>query len=400
MGWCVRAMLLGVLLGGIVPASAAPGEASAEFTQEELKRILRHGPWPTPRQRDGSNRVSGEASAIALGERLFFDPRLSASGGLSCASCHRPEHGWTDGRRRALGLAEGIRNTPSVVDSRLHRWFGWDGAHDSLWSQSIRPLLDPGEMGSSAAAVARLVRSDRALACAHERVFGMAPDELDDEAVLVGVGKALAAFQETLDSGRTPFDAFRDALARGERPDIREYPGAARRGLKLFVGRAACHLCHSGPAFTNGEFHDIGRPFFVSPGQVDPGRHQGIRKVRNNRFNLLGPYNDDPARAGATGTRHVRLGQRNFGEFRVPSLRGLAHTAPYMHDGSLATLRDVIEHYSEFDEERLHSDGESILRPLRLSSAEKEDLRAFLETLSSASPLSRPAQPRVEDGCR
>jgi cytochrome c peroxidase len=203
----------------------------------------------------------------------------------------------------------------------------------------------------------------------------------DDETVLVDVGKALAAFQETLVSARTPFDDFRDALENGK-PSA--YPEAAKRGLRIFVGKGNCSVCHVGPHFTNGEFADIGVKFFVAPGMVDGGRHAGIRKLKASALNLLGRYSDDPVRSTAVGTRHVELQHRNFGEFRVPGLRSVALTAPYMHDGSLASLRDVVKHYSEFDEDRVHADGEKILRPLRLTESEIRDLVKFLETLSPA----------------
>lgn len=158
---------------------------------------------------------------------------------------------------------------------------------------------------------------------------------------------------------------------------------AAQRGLRIFVGKGNCSVCHFGPQFTNGEFADTGIPFFKGKGEVDSGRHEGIKKLRSNPHNLLGRYNDDPARTTATGTRHVELQQRNFGEFRVPGLRNVALTAPYMHNGSIATLREVVKHYSELNEERLHLDGERILRKLNLSEAEIDDLVAFLESLSS-----------------
>jgi cytochrome c peroxidase len=143
-------------------------------------------------------------------------------------------------------------------------------------------------------------------------------------------------------------------------------------------------MCHAGPEFTNGEFHDTGIPFFIRPGQVDAGRHGGIKRLLANRMNLLGPYNDDAKRLSAVGTRHVVLEHRNFGEFKVPSLRNLALTAPYMHNGSLATLRDVVKHYSEISPDRLHLDGEAILKPLRLTERETKDLVAFLESLSDS----------------
>jgi cytochrome c peroxidase len=362
--------------------AAALAPAASAFTEAEMRAIAAHGPWPPAFSRDPSNRASGNTHAIELGERLFFDRRLSADGGHSCARCHIPERNWTDGLARAQGLALADRNTPSIVNVRLQRWFGWDGAHDSLWAQSIRPMLDARELGMSASRVAALVRGDADLACRYRKVFGEVSK--DDAAVLVGVAKALAAFQETRVSGRAPFDDFRDALVAGDAAGIAAYPEAAQRGLAIFLGRGRCNLCHLGPAFTNGEFHDTGIPFFIDKGRVDPGRHAGIQKLRGSPFNLLGPYNDDPQRTTATGTGHVRLEHRNFGEFRTPSLRNLALTAPYMHNGSLATLRDVVNHYSSVSPDRLHADGEAILVALRLSERETRDLLAFLETLQDA----------------
>jgi cytochrome c peroxidase len=379
-----------------------PSGAAAQlldFTDAETRAILRHGPWPAPWSPDPSNRVSGKAEAIEMGEHLFFDPRLSTSGKVLCATCHAPFRGWQDGRARAFGLQEADRNTQSLFDVRYQRWFGWDGAGDSLWAQSVRPMLDAREMGGSQAQVAALVRGDAELACRYRKVFG-APPPAADEAVLAGVGKALAAFQETLVSGRTPFDDFRDALLRGDFSSMKKYPEAAQRGLRIFIGRGNCGACHVGPTFSNGEFHDTGMPFFVKDG-ADPGRHGGIRKLEANPLNLLGEYNDEPRHDGRPGasaikTRQVELQHRNFGEFKVPSLRNVAQTAPYMHNGSLATLADVVRHYSEINPDRLHSDGEAILKPLRLSAAESADLVAFLESLTeraSALPPRRPSAP-------
>ena len=357
--------------------AAAP--AAPAFTEAEIRAIGAHGPWPPAFRPDPSNRVSGNKDAIELGERLFFERRLSANGEQSCSRCHLPERNWTDGEARARGIALADRNTPGLANVRLQRWFGWDGAHDSLWSQAIRPILDPREMGSSATQVARLVREDEELSCRYRKVFGT--PSLGDEKLLVDVAKALAAFQETLTSGRTAFDEFRDALVKGDKAGTARYPEDARRGLRIFFGKGSCNTCHAGPAFTNGEFHDTGIPFFIEPGRVDAGRHEGIKKLLSSKFNLLGPYNDDPLRASATGTKHVSLEHRNFGEFKTPSLRKLALTAPYMHNGRLATLRDVVDHYSNISPDRLHSDGEAILKPLKLSEQEARDLMAFLESL-------------------
>jgi cytochrome c peroxidase len=352
------------------------------FSAEEKARIVQHGPWPPTPRRDPGNRVSGRPEAIAFGEKLFFEPRLSGTGSVLCATCHAPFRAFQDARARGFGLQELDRNTPTLLDTAFHRWYGWDGGHDSLWSQSLRPLLDPREMNATPGHVAGVVRNlfSREYRIAFQREIPAA-----DEDVLVDVGKALAAFQETLVSRRTPFDQFRDALARGEDSP---YPENAKRGLKIFVGKGNCSTCHFGPHFTNGEFADIGIPFFVAPGKVDSGRFEGLKRLKASAFSLLGRHNDDASRANATATRHVELQHRNFGEFRVPALRNVALTAPYMHNGSLATLTAVVKHYSELNEERLHADGERILKPLRLSEQEAEDLVAFLQSLSPA-PDSR-----------
>ena len=358
----------------------AQGFQLADFSKEEIARIRQHGPWPPPFVRDPSNRVSGKREAIAFGGKLFFEPRLSGTGSVLCASCHVPFRAFQDARARAFGLQDVDRNTPTLLDVRQYRWYGWDGAHDSLWSQSIRPLLDEREMRSSPEKVAQVIRS--LFAADYEAAFSRKPP-LNDAEVMVDVGKALAAYQETLTTGRSPFDDFRDALEKGVPPD---YPAEAQRGLKIFIGKGNCSTCHFGPHFSNGEFADTGVPFFVGQGRVDAGRHTGIRKLKENPYNLLGRYSDDPTRGTATGTRHVELQHRNFGEWRVPGLRNVALTAPYMHNGSIATLRDVVRHYSELNLERLHADGERVLKPLKLTQAEVEDLVAFLESLTALSP--------------
>jgi cytochrome c peroxidase len=374
---------------GLLAGAAATAQPVLEFDPVEIRRIRQHGPWPLPAARDPSNRVSGDPGAVGFGQRLFFEPRLSATGAIACATCHVPERAWSDGRPRGMGLALLDRNTPSVLDAGLHRWFAWDGRADSLWAQGLRAILDPREMGASAPHIAAVVGADPTLRCLYERVYGPRPGA-DAEPVLVGVGKALAAFLETIRSGRTPFDDFRDALLRGDRRAAAGYPLAAQRGLRTFVGPGRCSVCHFGPRFTNGEFHDVGIPFLVAPGRVDGGRHEGIKQLRADRFNLLGPYNDDATGAAATKTRHVEPQHANFGQFKTPSLRNVAGTAPYMHDGRLTTLRDVVRHYSQLDMERIHTHGEQLLRPLRLSEAETDDLVAFLETLTDPGAAAGP----------
>jgi cytochrome c peroxidase len=283
---------------------AIGASAQARLTAEQQARIVAHGPWPP------AARVAGNAQAIAFGERLFYEPRLSGTGSVLCASCHVPYRQFQDGRVKAFGLEPAERNTPSLLDVAFYRRYGWDGARDNLGAQSIRPLLEVREMRSSAAHVAALVRTR--YAPDYERAFAR-PVPWDDEQVLADVGEALAAFEQTLVSGRTPFDEFRDALARGDLTATARYPLAARRGVLLFDGKAGCSTCHAGPHFTSAS--------------------------------ELKPVS---------------------GEFRIPSLRNVALTAPYMHDGSAGTLEEVLRRHG----------------PRYLTSQERDELIAFLGSLT------------------
>lgn len=369
-----------------VAAGGQAGGALLSFTDAERQAILAHGPWPPPLEPDPSNRVSGNREAAALGQRLFFDGRLSVTGRIACVTCHAPPALFTDGRKTSVGLAVVDRNAPSLVDIRFARWFGRDGGSDSLWAHSLRPLTDPREHGIELSRVPDLLGGDAELSCRYEKVFGRKVTSVAAEVVAADAGKAMAAFQETLVSIATRFDQFRDALERGDVEAAGRYPEAAQRGLKIFVGKGRCDMCHGGPLFSNREFADVGIPFFIGPAKVDPGRHGGVLRVRDDPFNQLGRHNDDSSRAPGIATRPVDLQPKNFGEWKVPPLRNVAVTAPYMHNGSLPTLADVVRHYSNLNEDRLHADGERILRRLDLTDDEIADVVAFLESLTSPPP--------------
>ena len=397
-----RRTLVGLLAAGALGfgalARAAPGPVRAEtaavldFSVEERARIASHGPWPPRPLPDASNRDQGQPAAIAFGRQLFFAPILSADDRRSCASCHVPARAFQDGLTVAQGRERGRRNTPTLLDVATQRWLGWDGAHDTVWSASLAPLLTAAEMGGPVADLAARLRSQARWRNAWQVAFGR-PMPDDAEALAVGLAKALAAYQATLVSPRTPFDDFRAALLRGDLPAASRYPMAAQRGLRLFLGEGRCAVCHAGPGFSNGEFADVGVPFFVAGG-VDSGRHGGLQRLQASPMNRLGRHNDaGAADPRAVMTRHVQAQHRNFGEFRVPGLRQLVHTAPYMHAGSLASIEDVVRHYSELDEDRLHADGERILRPLHLKPAQAADLATFLRSLSSAPDQPPPGGP-------
>jgi cytochrome c peroxidase len=335
-------------LAWLVPFGGLAAGDPPPFTESEIRAILSLGPWPAPDRADPGNRVSGKPEAIEFGERLFFDTRLSGSGKFACATCHVPERNWTDNRTLGAAAAEVDRNTPTLMNARLGRSFGWDGAADSLWAQARRPFLDPRELNSSPRQVAELIRKDEQLACRYRISFGAAPSAADDEKLLQDVAKALAAFVETLGSPATPFDRFRDTLARGEPIKPWVYSEAAQRGLKIFVGKGTCTTCHGGPNFSNGEFHDNGFSAVAAADRPDPGRE---------------------------------------GKFKVPTLRHLVLTAPYGHHGRFDTLADVVRHYSER--------GGKEIQPLKLTAAEQSDLVVFLESVST---MANPWRP--DDGWR
>ena len=388
----VACAMVGAACAMLPWASTADESATANpaFTDSEIRIILSHGPWPAPVPYDPTNRASGKRDAVEFGTRLFFDQRLSSHGTTSCSTCHVPERNWTDNLRRGVGMVEVDRNTPTLMNLIGGRWYGWDGAADSLWSQSLRPILDPRELAATPHHVAQLVRNDEQLSCRYRKAFGTPPSPTDDEAVFVSVGKALAAFQETLMSGATPFDRFRDAVARAQPPSSWNYSEPAQRGLQLFIGKGGCTACHSGPNFTGGEFFNTGLSRFAPLGKPDPGRQAAIRQLLNNRFNLLGPYNDDTTGASAAHTRRAALEKGNPGEFKVPSLRNLILTTPYGRDGSVDSLAEVVRHYSALDPVRLHAKDGRPAQPLNLTTREQTDLVVFLESLSTFSNPWRP----------
>ena len=360
--------------GSAVPAE--PTSAPRELGAQEVRQVLGFGPWPPPARRDAGNRVSGDAKAIELGRQLFRDPRMSPVGYIACVTCHQPDRAFTDIKARAHGIADLPRNTPALANLRLQRWYGWGGASDSLWMASIKPILDAREFDGNTALVSRLFVRDPELAACYRATFGASPLRQPQQTVVVNVGKALAAYVETLVSGRTPFDDFRDALARGDAAAAAHYPAAALRGLRVFIGRGGCTACHSGPNFSDGDFHP------GAPAHDDGGRFDDAHYLKSSRFNLLGPHNDDASRANAMATRRLALHDGLRGRFRTPTLRNVAVTAPYFHDGQVDRLVDAVQHGSF---------GADDAQPLLMG--EIDDLVAFLATLTDAHGARRPWNP-------
>ena len=351
------------------------------LTEDEIERVLNHGPWPMTSQPDPSNHLSGSVEGIAFGKKLFSSVELSGDRTLSCATCHPADNWFHDSKPLSTGQEKLDRNTLALLNLQFHRWYGWAGQNDNLWAQSLRPVLDSKEMDLPREDIAgRIETSD--LLGGYTTLFGPL-DGKPLEDILVNLAKALAAYQETLITGITPFDRFRNALERNDKNSAGMFPEAAQRGFRIFYGSGKCVFCHSGPLFTNGEFHDAGVPYFIEAGRVDSGRFGGLEALDQSPFTLAGEYTDDPMKSGAWAVNNLAFNHRLFGTFRVPGLRQVAKTGPYMHNGSLPNLRDVIDHYSEINMERLHVDGEALLQPLDLSPQEKSDLLAFLNSLTA-----------------
>lgn len=359
---------------------ATNAQSDLLLTDAEVAQTLSFGPWPPSFEADPSNRVSGNVQAIALGRDLFADPILSQDGTMSCASCHEPASAFAAHEPRAQGQSLLDRNSPSLRNLAGLRWYGWGGKSDSLWAASLHPITDPREMANTAPNWAQTLAASTYMG-RYEDLFGAA-EAHSPQAVLVNTGKVLAAYQETLVTSATPFDRFRDALAAGDMARASLYPKEAQLGLKTFLGRGNCAFCHNGPHFSNNEFHNAGVPYFLTATEVDPGRFAGLKSLFESPYTQAGDWSDDPLKRNAWPVQNVREKHSDFGAFRTPGLRGVAETAPYMHDGSLADLEAVVRHYSEIDPERLHADGEAILKPLHLTDVEVTQLIAFLTSLS------------------
>jgi cytochrome c peroxidase len=288
---------------------------------------------------------------VALGRRLFSDPVLSRDRTRSCASCHNPRRAFTDGRAVAVGVRgqAGTRSAPALVNRGYGRAQFWDGRARTLEQQVAEPITNPRELDLSLdEAVDRLARTggypDR-----FQTAFGRAVNDED-------LARALASYVRSIVSGNSPFDRY----VNGE---VGALSDRARRGLQLFRGKANCTACHVGPLLTDEEFHNTGvawRPPAQQPGSGQAGPGQAS-------FQDLGRFL-------VTGKDSDR------GAFKTPTLREIARTAPYMHDGSLATLDDVIEYYERGGNPNVFRDPE--LRPLALSADDRRALVAFLESLS------------------
>jgi cytochrome c peroxidase len=406
----ILALALALALAAGAGGCARRHDPAADWTEAELRTIA--SLWiarlgkPT---RDFSNRHASDPGAAALGHALFFDARLSANGQVACATCHQPAQYFTDGLGSSRGLGQTRRSAPTLVGACYGSWFYWDGRRDSQWSQALTPLEAPAEMGSARVGLIQRLAGDALYRAQYARVFGPLPDVSDrgrfppdatprgapeqrarwdamapaDRAAInrafSNLGKALAAYQCKLVPGASRFDRYVETLL-GVGADVGPALTAEEvAGLRLFIGRGQCLRCHNGPLFTNHGFHNIGLPP-LDPEQPDLGRIAGLAEALADEFNCLSPYSDAPAQE----CRELRFAKREGielpGAFKVPSLRSIARTAPYMHAGQLPTLGAVLAHYSE---PGAGSVGHQELTPRRFSAAEMRQLEAFLGALDS-----------------
>lgn len=334
-------------------------------TMEQLRAAYAGAPetWPAPTLRPGAvftefgplpppptpadNPTTPEKAA--LGQRLFDDPRLSASGQIACASCHARELGFADGVRTSFGhdRQRGKRNSPSVAPAAWMPVLFWDGRADTLEAQSLHPLVDPLEMAGALPEIEARIAADPAYADAFRAAFG------DDRITVDRIAKALAAFQRDLRPGQARWRRFIGG-------DRRALNDQQLRGLHLFRTKAACASCHSGPVFSDGRFHNLGLTFY--------GReHEDL------------------------GRYHVTGRPEDVGAFRTPSLLGASRTGPWMHNGLFPLMEGIVRFYNAGgahprrpaggENDPMYPVTDPMLEPLDLTNDEIDDLVAYLEAL-------------------
>ena len=334
---------------------------------------------PAELEPDSTNAFENNENAAILGQLIFFDERFSSSKEISCATCHQPHKYFTDGKQEAMGIGKLTRNTPTLLNAAHQRWFFWDGRTDTLWGQPIQTMEHPAEMNIQRKEVVAIISADEILGPLCEKTFGTM-GETDANTLSANIAKSLAAYITKLDASHAPFDKF----VAGDHNAI---PPSAQRGLKYFITDGGCLRCHFGPWFTDGAFHSIGVGPLGDGPLKDAGRAGAVDKLKTDQFTAGSIHSDDPNGSRAIVTKHIAKRREDWGAFRTPSLRNVAHTLPYMHAGQLASLDDVLDHYSTL-EKFVSADHhrETILEPLHLTDEQKADLISFLESLTAPLP--------------
>lgn len=331
----------GLIFINIILASSCAGLAVAtdESTFEDAKK---HFSTPDVNSIEYPNWEEPSTEVVELGRRLFFDEKLSVNGTQSCATCHNPDHGFSDGLKfsiGAMGKAVG-RNTPHLYNLAWGDTFFWDGRSHSLEDQALGPIKAEGEMNMPIELLVERLMSDESYANDFENAFGsvgVTPDR---------IATSIASFERTIVVDDTPFDRY---LA-GDEDAISP---AAKRGMVLYAGKGLCVECHDGANFTDNSFHNIG------------------------------VASSDEGRGGHIGDESLK------GAFKVPGLRNILFSPPYMHDGSLGTLEEVVRFYNKGG--KLSVEEGSSIRPLGLTESEIRDLVAFLGSINQPLDIARPA---------
>lgn len=387
------------------------------FDDDEITTILAWlGPLPDAPRPDPTNAWADDPAAALLGQRLFFDPRYSANGEVSCVTCHEPADGFGDSRANlSTGIAITGRSSPGLLNGAFGSatedgpvWQFWDGRADSQWAQALGVPEGAASMASTRSKVVLHLYDEYREE--YESVFGPMPALRDEggvplvdptykpgmpewdalpqesrdmvEGVYANFGKAVAAYERLLVSRNSRFDQLWNDLAAGA-PDSPSLTDEEKAGLRVFIGVGRCLGCHNGPNFTDGEFHNIAIPQSgENVPEMDQGRAAGVMKLVADKFNCAGAYSDHPDKESCPVNFVVPEGAE-VGAFKTPSLRSVGQSPPYMHTGNFATLEDVIRHYDLGGAAYGTFEGakDELLRPLSLDAQQITDLAAFLRAL-------------------
>jgi cytochrome c peroxidase len=317
-------------------AIALVSGVAASPARRQEKRDLPAFLGPLPKPAEPKDNPTTPAK-VELGRMLYYEPRISGNGTISCSTCHNPALGWADGLAKGIGIngTKLGRSSPTVANAAYYDVQFWDGRAATLEDQAKGPVENPNEMGGKGERVVSTLKAIPGYVQKFQEAFGSPEITFDKFAM------AVAAFERTVVDLDSPFDRW----ARGDDKAMTE---SAQRGLDLFAGKANCAVCHSGPNLADKRFHNIGLP------DGDVGRY-AISKADVDK-----------------------------GAFRTPTLRNVALTGPYMHDGSLKTLREVIDHYEKAanDGKAKHPNLSILMRPFKLTDDEKKDLEAFMRALT------------------
>lgn len=375
-----KAIAAASLLAAVVTITAIAASRGDAWTPEQIEQLqslalAKLDPLPA----DPSNRVADDPRAVAFGQRLFFDTRLSSNGKVSCATCHVPSREFQDDKPLANGVGTTGRRTMPIAGTAYAPFLFWDGRKDSLWSQALGPLESPVEHGGTRDQYVKVVAAN--YRAEYEQLFGPLPDLTQRDgvtAVFVNMGKSIAAYERRIQYAPSRFDRYIDTLTKTGRAPNGVLTSDETAGLRLFIGKANCTQCHNGPLFTNNEFHNTGVATGAAP-EPDHGRMAGARGVLADEFNCRSKWSDAKPEQCSELDFLVTDAHELERAFKVPSLRNVADRAPYMHAGQLATLDDVVAHYNHAP---AAPSGHTELQPLKLNANEVRQLTAFLRSLS------------------